>query len=110
MPGWQPNNGSTGETGRVTRSGSGDRRLIRRSGGLLAAGVTLALGLAAVGVHAAARAHPRGPGLAAGWAVGLALLFALAALVVATRYRGHVRTTEVPTTALERLRQATVAV
>jgi hypothetical protein len=94
----------------VTRSGSGDRRLIRRSGGLLAAGVTLALGLAAVGVRAAAGATLRGPGLALGWAVGLALLFALAALMVATRYRGHVRTTEVPTTALDRLRQATVAV
>ena len=94
----------------MTRSGSGDRRLIRRSGGLLAAGVTLALGLAAVGVHAAAGATLRGPGLAAGWAFGLALIFALAALMAATRYRGHVRTTEVPTTALERLRQATVAV
>lgn len=94
----------------MTRSGSGDRRLIRRSGVLLAAGATLALGLAAVGVHAAAGAALRGPGLAVGWSVGLAALFALAALIVASKYRGHIRVTDVPTTALDRLRQATVAV
>jgi hypothetical protein len=94
----------------VTRSGSGDRRLIRRSGGLLAVGVTLALGLAALGVRAAAGAALRGPGLAVGWSVLLAALFALAALIVASKYRAHVRVNDVPTTALDRLRQATVAV
>ena len=110
VPGWQPNSGSTGETGRVTRSGSGDRRLIRRSGGLLAAGVTLALGLAAVGVRAAAGAALHGPGLAVGWSVGLALLFAAVTLSIASKYRGHVSANDVPTASLDRLRQATIAV
>jgi hypothetical protein len=68
------------------------------------------LGVAAVGVHSAAGATLRGTGLAVGWAVGLAVLFAIAALIAATKYRGHVRVTDVPTVALDRLRQATVAI
>jgi hypothetical protein len=94
----------------VTRSGSGDRRLIRRSGGLLAAGVVLALGVAAVGVRAAAGAALRGAGLATGAAMGLALLFAVAALTTAGKYRTHLRATEASSTAQDRLRQATVAI
>ncbi len=94
----------------MTRSGSGDRRLTRRPGVLLAVGATLALAIAALGVHAAAGAALRGPGLAVGWSVALAALFAFAALTVASRYRSHTRTTDVSTTALDRLRQATVAV
>jgi hypothetical protein len=68
------------------------------------------LGIAAVGVHAAAGATLRDAGLAAAGAVGLALLFAVAALVTAAKYREHVRTTEPATTAEDRLRQATIAV
>jgi hypothetical protein len=94
----------------VTRSGSSDRRLIRRPGGLLAAGAVFALGLAAVGVHAAAGATLRGPGLQVGVSILLALAFAAAALTVAGRYRGHVRTADVANATLDRLRQATVAV
>lgn len=94
----------------MTQSGSDDRRRSVRSGGLLAAAVALGLVIAAVAIRAAAGAALRNAGLATGADVGLALLFAVAALVTAAKYRGHVRTTEVPTTALDRLRQATVAV
>lgn len=110
MPGWQPNCGSTGEIGRVTRSGSDDRRQIRRSAVLLATIATLGLGVAAVSVHAAAGAAMRDAGLATGGTVGLALLFVVVALVAAVRYREHVRTTEAATTAQDRLRQATIVV
>src|SRR5438445_10381040 len=92
--------GTLERTGRVTRSGSGDRRLIRRSGGMLAAGVVLALGVAAVGVRAAAGAALRNAGLPVGAAFGLAVLFAAAALITAGKYRTHVRMTDVPTSAL----------
>ncbi|MBS2964076.1 DUF4129 domain-containing protein [Actinocrinis puniceicyclus] len=95
----------------MRRSGSGDQRLIPRDGRLLAAATVLALGVAAIGVRAAAGAALRSnDGLPTGAAVGLALLFAGAALVTAAKYRLHVRTTEVPSNALDRLRQATVAV
>jgi Domain of unknown function (DUF4129) len=94
----------------VTDSGSGDRRLIRRPGGLLAAGAVVALGVAAVAVRAAAGASLRGPGISTVAAVGLALLFAVAALVTAGKYRAHVRANEASTTAQDRLRQATVAI
>lgn len=72
----------------------------------------MALGLvvAAVAIRAAAGAALRNAGIATGIAVGLGFLFAVTALFVATKYRSHVRTTDVPTTALDRLRQATVAV
>ncbi len=110
MPGWQPNCGNTGEIGRVARSGSDDRRQIRRSGVLLAVTAALGLGVAAVSVHAAAGAALRDAGLATGGALALALLFALAALTAAVKYREHVRTTEAATTAQDRLRQATIVV
>jgi hypothetical protein len=110
MPGWQPNCGNTGENGRVTRSGSDDRRLIRRSGVLLAATAALGLGAAAVGVRAATGAALRGTGLATGAALGLGILFALVAALIAAKYRDHVRSTEAETTAQDRLRQATTAV
>lgn len=110
MPGWQPNYGNTGEIGRVTSSGSDDRRRIGRSGGLLATAVVLALAVAAVGIRAAAGATLRNAGLAVIAAVGLALLFVLVAIAVAAKYREHVRTTEASTTAEDRLRQATIVV
>jgi hypothetical protein len=110
MPGWQPNCGNTGEIGRVTSSGSDNRRRIGRPGGLLATAVVLALAVAAVGVRAAAGATLRNAGLAVLGAVGLALLFAIAAVITAAKYREHVRTTESANTAEDRLRQATIAV
>ena len=110
MPGWQPNCGNTGEIGRVTPSGSDNRRRIGRSGGLLATAVVLALAVAAVGVRAAAGATLRNAGLAGFAAAGLALLFAIAAITTAAKYREHVRTTEPTTTAEDRLRQATIAI
>lgn len=94
----------------MTDSGSGDRRGGRLPGGLLAAAATLGLAVAAVAVRAAAGAALRDAGLAADAAVALALLFAVAALFTASKYRGHVRMSEAPTAALDRLRQATVAV
>ncbi|HEU5355245.1 MAG TPA: DUF4129 domain-containing protein [Actinocrinis sp.] len=94
----------------MTQSGSGDRRRRVGSDGLLAAAVVSGLVVAAVAIRAAAGAALRNAGIATGAAVGLALLFAIAALITATKYRGHVRMTDVPTTALDRLRQATVAV
>lgn len=94
----------------MTQSGSDDRRRNVRSGGLLAAAVALGLVIAAVAIRAAAGAALRNAGLATGADVGLALLFAVGALVTAAKYRGHVRATEAHTTALDRLRQATVAV
>lgn len=77
---------------------------------LLATAVVLALGIAAVGVHAAAGATLRDTGLAAAGAVGLALLFAVAAVTTAVKYREHVRTAETATTVEDRLRQATIVV
>lgn len=110
MPGWRSNCGNTGETGRVTQSGSDDRRRIGRSGGLLAAAVVLALAVAAVGIRAAAGATLRDAGLAIAAAVGLALLFAIAALTAGAKYREHVRSTETATTVEDRLRHATIIV
>jgi hypothetical protein len=102
--------GTLERLGRVTRSEGDDRRLIRRSGVLLAVSAALATAVAAVGVRAAAGAALRDAGLAAGGAVGLALLFVLAAVIVATRYREHVRSTEAASSTQDRLRQATIAV
>ena len=110
MPGWQPNCGNTGEIGRVTPGRNDDRRRIGRSGGLLATAVVLGLGVAAVGVRAAAGATLRDAGLAAFAAFGLALLFAIVALGTATRYREHVRRTDAASSVEDRLRQATIAV
>lgn len=94
----------------MTRSGSDDRRLIRRSGVLLAAAAALSLAVAAVGVRAANGATLRDSGLATGAALGLGILFALIAVLTAAKYRDHVRSTETATTAQDRLRQATIAV
>jgi hypothetical protein len=105
----RPNSGGM-EIGRVTRNGSSDRRPRRRDGGLLAAVAVAGLVVAAVGVRAAAGAALRDGGLAAAAAVGLALLFAIGALTAAAKYRAHVHSTDVATPALDRLRQATVAV
>jgi hypothetical protein len=77
---------------------------------VLAAGVAATLALAAVGLHTAAGSALRNGGANGGIAFALGGLFAIGALVAATRYRSHTRTTEVPTTALDRLRTATVAV
>lgn len=110
MPGWQPNCGNTGENGRVTRSGSDDRRLTRRSGVLLATTAALSLSVAAVGIRAATGATLRGTGVTTGAALGLGILFALAAVITAAKYRDHVRSTETSTSAQDRLRQATAAV
>lgn len=70
----------------------------------------LGLVVAAVAIRAAAGAALRDAGIATGIAVGLGFLFAVTALIIASKYRGHVRMTDVPTSALDRLRQATVAV
>lgn len=94
----------------MTRSGNGDRRLIRRPGWLLAAGAALAICVAAVGIRAAAGAALRDSGLATGGAVGLALLFMIGALVAGAKYRTHVRMNDVRATATDRLRQATIAI
>lgn len=94
----------------MIRGGNGDRRLTRRSGGVLAAAVAATLALAAVGLHAAAGSALRNGGTNGAIAFALGGLFAIGALVAATKYRGHTRTTDVPTTALDRLRTATVAV
>ncbi|HXR70461.1 DUF4129 domain-containing protein [Actinocrinis sp.] len=94
----------------MTQSGSVDRRRGVGSGGLLAVAVALGLVVAAVAIRAAAGAALRNAGIATGIAVGLGFLFAVTALIIASKYRGHVRMTDVPTSALDRLRQATVAV
>lgn len=94
----------------MTHSGSSDRRGGRLPGGLLAAAAAAGLAVAAIAVRAAAGAALRGAGLATAAAVGLALLFAVAALVTASKYRGHVRASEASSVTLDRLRQATVAV
>jgi hypothetical protein len=94
----------------VTQSGSGDGRRSRLSGGLLAAAVASGLVVAAIAVRAASGAALRDTGIATGVAVGLALLFATSALITASKYRGRIRASEPSTPALDRLRQATVAV
>jgi hypothetical protein len=71
--------------------------------------VVVALGIAAVGVRAAAGATLRNAGLTAAAAVGLALLFAILTLTAAAKYRDHVRGTYAATTVEDRLRQATTA-
>ncbi|HEU5332904.1 MAG TPA: DUF4129 domain-containing protein [Actinocrinis sp.] len=63
-----------------------------------------------MGLHAAAGSALRNGGTNGGIAFALGCLFGIGALVAATKYRGHMRTTEVPTTALDRLRTATAAV
>lgn len=77
---------------------------------MLAAAVAATLALAAVGLHAAAGSALRGGGANGGIAFALGALFGIGALVAATKYRGHMRTAEVHSTALDRLRTATVAV
>jgi uncharacterized protein DUF4129 len=94
----------------VTRGGNSDRRLIRRSGGALATGAVAALALAAVGLHAAAGSALHDGGVGGGISALLGVLFTIGALVAATKYRAHVRSTEVHGTAADRLRNATVAV
>lgn len=94
----------------MTPSSGDGRRLIRRSGGLLALAVVLGMGVAAVGVRAAAGATLRDAGAPAADAVGLALLFAFAAVGAAAKYHDHVRTTEAATAAQGRLRRATSVV
>ena len=87
-----------------------DRRLIRLSGGLLAITVALGMGVAAVGVRAAAGATLRDVGLSAAGGVGLAVLFVFAAIGAAAKYHDHVRSTQAATIAQERLRRATSVV
>jgi hypothetical protein len=94
----------------VTGGANGDRRLIRRSGGVLAVCAAAALALAAVGLRAAAGSALHGSGANGGVSFALGALFAIGALAAATKYRTHVRTTQVRTAALDRLRTATVAV
>lgn len=89
---------------------STDRRLIRRFGGLLAIIVALGMGIAAVGVHAAAGARLRDARLPAADAVGLALLFAFAAIGATAKYHDHMRTMPAATPAQDRLRRATSVV
>ncbi|MGH3416878.1 MAG: DUF4129 domain-containing protein [Actinocrinis sp.] len=94
----------------MTRGSDDGRRTARWSGGVLAAGVALGLGVAAVGVRASDGAGLHDGGLSTGPAVLLGLGFAAAAVIAAARYRGHMHTTESPSVAHDRLRQATVAV
>jgi len=94
----------------VIRGGNGDRRLTRRSGGVLAAAVAATLALAAVGLRATAGSALRNGSTNGGIAFALGGVFAIGALFAATKYRGYMRTTEVHTSALDRLRTATVAV
>jgi hypothetical protein len=94
----------------VKPGGGNDRRLIRRSGWLLAIIVTLGVGVAAVGIRAAAGAGLRNAGLPTADAVGLALLFAFAAIAAAARYYDHMRAAQGGTPAQDRLRRATIAV
>jgi hypothetical protein len=91
----------------VAPRSSTDRRLIPRFGGLLAITVALGMGVAAVGVRAAAGARLRDAGLPAADAVGLALLFAFAAIATAAKYHDYLPTTPAATPAQERLRRAT---
>jgi hypothetical protein len=72
--------------------------------------VTAALLLAAVGLRAAAGSALHGGGANGGLVFALGSLFGIGTLIAATKYRTHTRTTEVHTTALDRLRTATVAV
>ena len=94
----------------MTPRSSTDRRLIRRFRGLLAIIVTLGLSVAAAGVRAAAGARLRNAGLPAARAVGLALLFALAAVIAAAKYHDHARTIREATPVQDRLRRATGAI
>lgn len=86
------------------------RRGTGRNGGLLAAAVALATGVAAVGVRAAAGAPLRGVGPGTDDAVWLAALFALGTFITASRYSSHARSTESNSKAEDRLRQATIVV
>jgi Domain of unknown function (DUF4129) len=94
----------------VTGGANGDRRLIRRTGGVLAVCAAAALALAAVGLRAAAGSALHGSGANGGVSFALGTLFAIGALVAATKYRTHVRSTQVRAAAVDRLRTATVAV
>lgn len=94
----------------MTPSSSTDRGLIRHSRGLLVIAVTLGMGVAAIGLRAAAGARLRDAGLPTARAVGLALLFAFVAIVAAARYHDRVRATPAATPAQERLRRATSVV
>jgi hypothetical protein len=94
----------------VTGGANGDRRLIRRSGGVLAVCAAAALALAAVGLRAAAGSPLHGNGANGGASFALGTLFAIGALVAATKYRAHVRSTQARVAAVDRLRTATVAV
>jgi hypothetical protein len=76
---------------------------------LLATGAAAALALAAVGLRAAAGSALGDNGSNAGIALLLAAAFAIGALITATKYRTHVRSAEVRATAVDRLRNATVA-
>jgi len=82
----------------------------RRFRGLLAITATLALGVAAVGVRAAAGARLRDAGLPTADTIGLALLYAFAAIGAAAKYHDHKRTTPPASSAQERLRRATSVV
>jgi hypothetical protein len=94
----------------VTGGANGDRRLIRRTGGVLAVCAAAALALAAVGLRAAAGSALHGSGANGGVSFALGTLFALGALVAGAKYHAHVRSTQVRAAAVDRLRTATVAV
>lgn len=94
----------------MTREGSTNQRQAHRVSALLAIAVILSLGVAAVGVRAAAGARLRNSGLPSADTIGLALLYAFVAIGAAARYHDQKRTTQPVTVAQERLRRATSVV